>query len=141
MFFIPYIIFQPPSIILVRGIGPRLHLAGITMLWGATMIGMGFVESFKALAGLRAILGLLEAGFFPSCVYLLSTWYTRCKCLDSFQTRSPPSLAIPGRDLLIKMTLDEVGKRYSLFYLLGCVASAFSGILAYGVRNPSCIHL
>ena len=56
---------------------------------------------------MRVILGVLEAGFFPSCVYLLSTWYTRF----------------------------EMGKRYSLFYILGCVASAFSGILAYGVSQ------
>ena len=43
------------------------------------MIGMGFVENFGQLAGLRVVLGILEAGFFPSCVYLLSTWYTRCE--------------------------------------------------------------
>lgn len=43
------------------------------------MIGMGFTKNYGELTGLRAILGLLEAGFFPSCVYLLSTWYTRCK--------------------------------------------------------------
>lgn len=29
--------------------------------------------------------------------------------------------------------IDEVGKRYSVFYIVGCVASAFAGILAYGV--------
>ena len=79
VFFIPYVIFQPPSTVLIRAIGPRYHLAAITLLWGAVMIGMGFVNNHKELAGLRAILGLLEAGFFPSCVYLLSTWYTRCK--------------------------------------------------------------
>jgi hypothetical protein len=28
-----------------------------------------------------------------------------------------------------------MGKRYSMFYLLGCVASALSGILAYGVSR------
>lgn len=39
---------------------------------------MGFVQNFSQLAALRAVLGLFEAGFFPSCVYLLSTWYTRC---------------------------------------------------------------
>lgn len=39
---------------------------------------MGFVKNWTALAGLRVLLGVLEAGFFPSCVYLLSTWYTRC---------------------------------------------------------------
>ncbi|UPL02610.1 hypothetical protein LCI18_013544 [Fusarium solani-melongenae] len=107
VFFIPYILFQPPSTILIRKVGPRIHLALITMFWGAVMIGMGFVKKFPQLAALRAVLGFFEAGFFPSCVYLLSTWYTRY----------------------------EVGKRYSVFYLLGCVASAFSGILAYGLMQ------
>lgn len=68
---------------------------------------MGFVQTFEALAALRVVLGIFEAGFFPSCVYLLSTWYTRY----------------------------EVGKRYSVFYVLGCVASAFSGILAFGLMQ------
>jgi MFS family permease len=107
VFFIPYIIFQPPSTIVVRKLGPRIHLAAITLLWGGVMIGMGFVQDFGQLAGMRVLLGFLEAGFFPSCVYLLSTWYTRY----------------------------EVGKRYSVFYLLGCVASAFSGILAFGLMQ------
>ncbi|KAG5919668.1 hypothetical protein E4U42_006444 [Claviceps africana] len=106
-FFITYVIFQPPSTVLVRAIGPRAHLAVITLLWGAVMIGMGFVQSWQQLAGLRTVLGVLEAGFFPSCVYLLSTWYTRY----------------------------EVGKRYSVFYIVGCVATAFSGILAYGLMQ------
>lgn len=32
---------------------------------------------------------------------------------------------------------DEVGKRYSFFYILGCVASAFAGILAFGLMQMS----
>lgn len=79
VFFVPYILFQPPSTILIRKIGPRFHLAIITMLWGAVMIGMGFVKKYHQLVALRAVLGVFEAGFFPSCVYLLSTWYTRCE--------------------------------------------------------------
>jgi len=43
------------------------------------MIGMGFAKDYKSMSALRVILGVLEAGFFPSCVYLLSTWYVRCK--------------------------------------------------------------
>ncbi|KAG7138693.1 putative transporter like protein [Verticillium longisporum] len=107
VFFIPYILFQPPSTIIVRKLGPRIHLAGICLMWGSVMIGMGFSQNFTHLAVCRVLLGVLEAGFFPSCVYLLSTWYTRF----------------------------EVGKRYSVFYLLGCVASAFAGILAYGLMQ------
>ncbi|KAI1259607.1 major facilitator superfamily domain-containing protein [Xylariaceae sp. FL1019] len=72
------------------------------------MIGFSFVKSWGALAVLRVLLGIFEAGFFPCVVYLLSTWYTRY----------------------------EMGKRYAWFYVIGCLASAFSGILAYGL-----IHL
>ncbi|KAK8132142.1 phthalate transporter [Apiospora kogelbergensis] len=107
IFFVTYTLFQPPSTVIVRRIGPRIHLALITLLWGCVMIGMGFVQDWAQLAGLRVLLGVMEAGFFPSCVYLLSTWYTRY----------------------------EVGKRYSFFYILGCVASAFSGILAFGLMQ------
>lgn len=106
VFFTTYIVFQPPSTIIVRKLGPRLHLSVIVALWGAVMVGMGFVDNWESLAALRIVLGILEAGFFPSCVYLLSTWYTRY----------------------------DVGKRYSVFYILGSLASACAGILAYGVR-------
>lgn len=108
VFFTTYIVFQPPSTIIVRKLGPRVHLSVIVFLWGAVMIGMGFTQDWQSLAALRIILGILEAGFFPSCVYLLSTWYTRY----------------------------DVGKRYSVFYILGSLASACAGILAYGVRSP-----
>ncbi|EGR46420.1 uncharacterized protein TRIREDRAFT_5000 [Trichoderma reesei QM6a] len=107
VFFTTYTIFQAPSTILIRKIGPRVHLALITLFWGAVMVGMGFVESFSQLVALRMVLGVMEAGLFPACTYLLSTWYTRY----------------------------EVGKRYSVFYLLSCMASGFSGILAYGLMQ------
>lgn len=79
MFFITYILFQPPSTVILRSLGPRAHLSAITLLWGSCMIGMGFARDWEQMAGLRVVLGFLEAGFFPSCVYLLSTWYTRCE--------------------------------------------------------------
>lgn len=81
VFFITYIIFQPPSTVLVRKIGPRIHLATITLLWGALMIGFGFVKQWQDMAALRVVLGILEAGFFPSCVYLLSTWVSHSRDL------------------------------------------------------------
>ena len=68
---------------------------------------MGFVNDWTSLAALRVILGIMEAGFFPGSVYLLSTWYVRY----------------------------EVHKRYSVFYIIGCFASALAGILAYGLMQ------
>lgn len=37
-------------------------------------IGFGFPQNWVAMIPLRLILGVLEAGFFPGCVYLISTW-------------------------------------------------------------------
>lgn len=107
VFFCTYIVFQPPSTVLTRKIGPRTYLSTIALLWGVVMIGMGFTKDWKQLAALRVVLGIFEAGYFPGAVYLLSTWYTRY----------------------------EMGKRYAIFYCLGCVASAFAGILAFGLMQ------
>ncbi|TGJ83950.1 hypothetical protein E0Z10_g4797 [Xylaria hypoxylon] len=107
-FFPAYIVFQPTSTILVRKLGPRIHISVITAAWGVVMLGMGFVQTYGQITALRVLIGILEAGFFPSAVYLLSTWYTRY----------------------------ELGRRYGLFYVIGSVTSAFSGILAFGI-----IHL
>jgi hypothetical protein len=40
VFFATYIVFQFPSTAVIRFLGPRNHLAGITLMWGAVMIGM-----------------------------------------------------------------------------------------------------
>jgi len=107
VFFTTYIVFQFPSTIVIKKIGPRFHLASITFSWGIIMIGMGFMKTWQQLAALRVVLGILEAGFFPGSVYLLSTWYCRF----------------------------EVQKRYSVFYIIGSLASACAGILAFGLMQ------
>ncbi|KAJ5721365.1 uncharacterized protein N7483_009299 [Penicillium malachiteum] len=112
MFFVPYVIFQPPMTILIRKIGPTIFLSTIIMSWAAIMIGTGFAKNFGQLVGLRVLLGVLESGYFPGCVYLLSCWYTRY----------------------------DVQKRFSIFYLIGCVASALSGILAFGLMQLNGKH-
>ncbi|OJD23005.1 hypothetical protein ACJ73_05645 [Blastomyces percursus] len=106
-FFITYVIFQPPMTVLCRKIGPRLFLPGICLLWGVVIIGFGFTNSWTTMVALRLILGILEAGYFPGTIYLLSTWYLKF----------------------------EVARRYSVFYLIGSFASALSGILAYGLMQ------
>ncbi|KAG2416571.1 hypothetical protein HFD88_007786 [Aspergillus terreus] len=107
MFFVPYVIFQPPMTIITRKLGPTLFLGTIVISWGAILVGMGFTKDWKQMLACRVLLGLLEAGYFPGCVYLLSSWYTRF----------------------------DVQKRFSVFYLIGCVASALAGILAFGLMQ------
>jgi MFS family permease len=77
-FFITYILLQPLMIILCRKVGPRMFLPGICLAWGIVVIGFGFSKTWPTLIPLRLVLGVLEAGYFPGCLYLLSCWYTRC---------------------------------------------------------------
>jgi hypothetical protein len=46
IFFIPYVLFQPPATVVMRKIGPRIFLSVITLLWGAVMI----VRTFPSLS-------------------------------------------------------------------------------------------
>ncbi|KAL4932358.1 putative phthalate transporter [Aspergillus undulatus] len=102
MFFVPYVIFQPPMTVITRKVGPTLFLGSIVISWGAILV----------MTACRVLLGLLEAGYFPGCVYLLSSWYARY----------------------------DVQKRFSIFYLIGCVASALAGILAFGLMQLDGSH-
>jgi MFS family permease len=61
IFFIGYILFEIPSNILIRKIGPATWLSCIAFAWGALSIGIGFIKSWEALAIMRAFLGVLEA--------------------------------------------------------------------------------
>ncbi|CAH0027887.1 unnamed protein product [Clonostachys rhizophaga] len=107
LFFITYTLLQPPATIMLRRVGPRPFLAGICFSWGVVMLGHGFVNVWWAMTPLRVLLGAFEAGFFPSCLYLISTWFSRY----------------------------ELHRRYSFFYLIGVLASGFSGVLAYGLMQ------
>lgn len=61
-FFIGYILFNIPSNIVIRGVGPARFLGTITFAWGIVTIGIGFVHSWVVAAVLRSLLGVFEAG-------------------------------------------------------------------------------
>ncbi|KEF63548.1 uncharacterized protein A1O9_01526 [Exophiala aquamarina CBS 119918] len=107
VFFPTYIVFEIPATLLIRWVSPRLFLSSVVMTWAVILIGAGFAHEWQVIAGLRAILGILEAGFFPGCLYFLSTWYTRY----------------------------EMHKRYSMWYFIASTLTSCGGILAYGLMQ------
>lgn len=78
-FFITYIVLQPGMILICRKMGPRIFLPLVCCIWGGVIIGAGFAPSWPTLIPIRLILGALEAGYFPGCLYLISAWYPKCK--------------------------------------------------------------
>lgn len=111
--------------IVSRRLGPRIYFTGITLSTGFMIIGMGFMKSWVNLVAVRVLMGAVDSGFFPSCHYLLSTWYTRGEHSVAHKETKDTDLSTA-----------EVGSRFSLFYVIVCLSYAFGGIMAFGVLAP-----
>ena len=47
------------------------------MIWGTISACTATVQTYEALLGVRVLLGVSEAVFFPGAIYLLSAWYSK----------------------------------------------------------------
>lgn len=88
IFFVPYVVFEVPSNILLKRLSPHVWLSFCTMLFGVAMIGQAFgkvkafvalshanqttVKNFSGILATRFFLGLAEAGIFPGSMPNLS---------------------------------------------------------------------
>jgi len=75
IFFIGYFFFEVPSNILLRKYGARRWIARIMITWGIIASAMMFVRGERAFYGMRFLLGIAEAGFFPGIIFYLTLWY------------------------------------------------------------------
>ncbi|BCS22289.1 uncharacterized protein APUU_30514S [Aspergillus puulaauensis] len=107
IFFVPYIIFEVPSNIVLKKVRPSIWLSFLIIAWGIVMTCMGVVKNFDGLIACRVVLGVFEAGFFPGAVYIVSTWYPR----------------------------HELQQRLALFYTASAFSGALSGLLAFGIAR------
>ena len=65
IFFVPFILFEIPSNILLKRFKPHIWLSVCTMSFGIVMLCQGFVQSYSGLLATRFLLGLAQAGMFP----------------------------------------------------------------------------
>jgi MFS family permease len=105
IFFIPYILFEIPSNILLKKMKPRVWLSICMFGFGLVTMLQGFVNSYSGLLATRFFLGVFETGMFPGAFYLIGMWYRR----------------------------QEAQKRYSFFFSSTTLAGAFGGLLASAI--------
>ncbi|KAJ4249822.1 hypothetical protein NW762_012165 [Fusarium torreyae] len=105
IFFVPYVIFAPPTAILGKKYGAARVLPILMFTFGSMTMLAAAVKNFGGLFALRFFLGMAESGFFPLVIYYLTTFYRR----------------------------GELARRLALFYAASNIANAFSGLLAFGV--------
>ncbi|KAL7924305.1 major facilitator superfamily domain-containing protein [Trichoderma austrokoningii] len=107
IFFVSYAIFEPLANFLLKRTRPSIFIPLIIIIWGASMLGMGFVRHWSGLMAGRWFLGVAEAGLFPGVNYYLSCWYKR----------------------------SEFGARAAIFFSAAALAGSFGGLLAAAIEN------
>lgn len=65
IFFVPYVLFEIPSNILLKKFKPHVWLSACILAFGIVMLCQGFVQSYRGLLATRFFLGLAETGMFP----------------------------------------------------------------------------
>ncbi|KAI9726856.1 MAG: hypothetical protein M1834_001482 [Cirrosporium novae-zelandiae] len=105
LFYIPNGLCDLPLNMLTKSFSGRIVLPTLMTAWGSIALLQCAATNFAGMLVLRLIMGALEAGFFAGVVFYLTLFYTR----------------------------GELGFRISLFFGSALVASAFSGLISYGV--------
>jgi len=108
IFFLGYSVFEIPSNLLLYRVGARRWLARIMISWGLVSAAMAFVVGPNSFYGLRLLLGIMEAGFFPGVTFFLAAWFPtqyRTRILAWFLVGIPLSSLIgtPICSMLLQM--------------------------------------
>ncbi|KAE8154364.1 major facilitator superfamily domain-containing protein [Aspergillus avenaceus] len=104
IFFVPYVLLEVPSNMVLKKMKPHVWLSGCMFCFGVLTIGQGLVKNYGGLLATRFFIGVAESGMFPGCYYLIGMWYKR-----------PDAL-----------------RRYTYFFNSTTLAGAFGGLIAYG---------
>ncbi len=75
IFFLGYSTFEIPSNLLLYRVGARRWLARIMISWGLVSAANAFVVGPHSFYGVRLLLGIMEAGFFPGVTFFLAAWF------------------------------------------------------------------
>ncbi|PLB52109.1 pantothenate transporter [Aspergillus steynii IBT 23096] len=107
MYYIPYIIAEAPSNLLLKGVRPSVWQARVMISWGIVLCCHAAVVNRQGLYAVRFFLGLFEAGLWPGMLLQLCYWYRP----------------------------DEMAPRIVLVTLLGNFSSVISGVLAFAFNG------
>jgi MFS transporter, ACS family, tartrate transporter len=95
-FFIGYFILEVPSNVILDKVGARLWVARIMISWGLVSAATAFITGPWSFYGVRFLLGLAEAGFFPGMILFFTYWFPavhRGRIIAGFMTALPLAIA------------------------------------------------
>jgi len=89
IFYFGYFFFEVPANLMLRRVGARRWIARIMISWGFVSCLTAAVTGPWSFYGVRILLGIAEAGFFPGIVLYLTFWFPsreRAKVMALFMT-------------------------------------------------------
>ena len=75
LYYIPYIVFEAPSNLLLKRMRPSVWQARIIISWGIALLCHVPVKNKGGIYATRFLLGLFEAGMFPAVILQMTYWY------------------------------------------------------------------
>jgi MFS transporter, ACS family, tartrate transporter len=144
IFFIGYFFLEVPSNLALHRFGARKWMARIMITWGVISACTMFVSSPASFYGVRFLLGVAEAGFFPGMILYLSYWFPareRAKAVGFFMSAIAISYAI-GAPISggIMSVFDGVAglKDWQWLFLIEAIPAVLAGffVLAYLDDGP-----
>jgi ACS family tartrate transporter-like MFS transporter len=135
LFFLGYFLFEIPSNLILHRVGARIWIARIMIVWGLVSMAMVFVVGKWSFYGMRVLLGLAEAGFFPGVVLYLTYWVPsreRARMGALFMVAAPVAMAFGGpvSGLLTEIHGVAGVKGWQWLFLAEGLPAVLLGILA-----------
>ncbi|CAA2156230.1 MFS transporter [Methylobacterium brachiatum] len=136
IFFLGYFLMEVPSNLMLERFGARIWIARIMATWGVISMAMALVQGPWSFIGLRFLLGVAEAGFFPGVILYLTYWFPsayRARIVGIFMISIPISsfLGSPISGALLGLNgLGLAGWQW-LFILEGLPAVLMAGAVLW----------
>jgi len=112
IFFLGYVLFEIPSNLVLDRVGARRWISRILLSWGVVAALMAFMTTAAQFNGLRLLLGVAEAGFFPGIILYLSQWVPeaqRARTLSGFMLAIPVAGLLGGPVSAALLSIDGFG--------------------------------
>jgi MFS transporter, ACS family, tartrate transporter len=147
VFFLGYFLFEIPSNLLLARFGARKWIARILITWGIISALTAAVWNEASFYGIRFVLGLAEAGFFPGIILYLTWWfpsYYRSRIVGMFMTAIPISVVLGSiiSGWIISVTHGWGLAGWQWLFVLEGVPAAILGVivLVYLTDTPDLAH-
>lgn len=138
IFFFGYFLFEVPSNLIMEKVGARIWIARIMIIWGFICAATMFVGANKyAFYGMRFLLGVGEAGFFPGMILYLTYWFpTRYRARTVALFMSAAALSGVVGNLLsgfIMKHMDDVLqlKGWQWLFILEGIPASILGVVVF----------